>query len=474
MKRDRSESPSTSVNTEKKQKNDNESQQIQNFSKDIRTAFDLNFALSAIRDKFRPIGKVVTAWPYYPAPKKKEQKILNGLSKVNEEANNLSQSYCYGQLEEPFYLKVTYPGCEYETKNLSDETSSNSVDYEIGVEDCEVKEETIQKWLKNAPVSGFGDNKALETRVDPEVREACEIPAEGFEVEKELLDTISWIWSDNFVPANVRVEPYKIHIYGKGGHFKSHRDTPEKSLVGTFLLGIGDSAFSYESSDRAILTGNFCIGTIRRTAKAGQWVAFHPDVPHSVEPLTHGCRAAIAFKIFSTDNVDILSEAAQRYPSVVEQAKGVLKDLKGPFGIILQHQYPMGTDENGLIGVDAVIMTAVKQVRSSKVEVIPVVVKIFEKKVFESGYGDERSSIEATVYPFTRHHVDICLNRVGENTHEAVAWIKDAKDLPFYSWNFKKNSMKWSSEEVEINHTGNESDGSRETSLYLAYAIVAM
>ncbi|KAF9261211.1 hypothetical protein L218DRAFT_905772 [Marasmius fiardii PR-910] len=469
MKHDRSESPGAPVNPEKKQKNDDEGQKVQNFSKEIRTAFDLSFALSAIGMVVESVGKVVTFWPLdeYPAPEEEEQEILEGLSKVNEEANNLSQSYCFGNLGDSFYLKVTFPGCEYE----------DQPDFYN-----EVKEETIQKWLKNAPVSGFGDNRALETRVDPEVREACEIPAEGFEVDKKLLDKISSIWSANFVPANVRVEPYKIHIYGKGGHFKSHRDTPEKSLVGTFLLGIGDSAIStrgYHMSveDRAILMGNFCIGHIRRTAKAGQWVAFHPDVPHSVEPLTHGCRAAIAFKIFSVDNVDILSEAAQRYPSVVEQAKDVLKNLKGSFGMILQHQYPMGTDENGLIGVDAVILTAVKQVRSSKVEVIPVVVNIFEQMMYESGYDDDydyESWIQTTVYPFTRHHVDICLNRVDENTHEAVAWIEDAKDIPFYSWNFKKNSMKWSSGEVEINHTGNESDGTRETSLYLAYAIVAM
>ncbi|KAF9261194.1 hypothetical protein L218DRAFT_931194 [Marasmius fiardii PR-910] len=468
MKHER-ESSGGSVNPEKKQKtDDDDGQQDKKFSTDIRTAFDLNLAFSRVQSKFEPVGKVVTVWQFkdYPAPNEKEQRTLDSLSEVNQEANKISQSYCFGNLDTQFYLKVTHPGCEFKKTNLRFDEVNHFYD---------VEKDIIQKWLESAPVSGFGDNKALETKMDPDVRKASEIPAEGFKVKQALLNTIANIWSKNFLPADVRVEPYKIHIYGKGGHFKSHRDTPEKLLVGTFLLGIGDSTASGleddsdDHCDRATSTGNFRIGNIRRTANAGQWVAFHPDVPHSVEPLTHGCRAAIAFKIFSLEDVDIMHEAAQRYPSIVERAKAVLTDLKGPFGIILQHQYPMGTDENGLIGVDAVLLTAVKQVRPSNVKVIPVVVWIHEERMY-----DEESSIEASVYPFTRHHVDICLGRADENTREAVAWIKDAKDVPFYSWDFKKNSMRWSSEEEEINHTGNESDGTRETSLYMAYAVVVM
>ncbi|KAF9261505.1 hypothetical protein L218DRAFT_961529, partial [Marasmius fiardii PR-910] len=145
-------------------------------------------------------------------------------------------------------------------------------------------------------------------------------------------------------------------------------------------------------------------------------------------------------------------------------------ELEGPFGIILQHQYPMGTDENGLIGVNAAILSAAKQVRPSNVKVIPVVVWIHEERI----YAYKGSLIDASVYPFTRHHVDICLHRADDSTYEAVAWLGDVEDVPFYSWDFKENSMRWSSEEEEINHTGNESDGTWETSLYLAYAIVVM
>ncbi|KAG7096364.1 hypothetical protein E1B28_003808 [Marasmius oreades] len=547
MKHSRSESQDPSVNSDKKQKTHDEINQNQNHSRSIRTAFDIKFALSEVRMIFRPIGNVVTVWPFknHPVPKKNEREILDELSKLSKKANKVSKPYCVGTLKDPFYLEVTYPGCEFKCDDLRYDSYKDA----------------IQKWLENAPVSGFGDNRVLETKVDPDVRRACEIPADGFKVKKELLKTIEKIWSSNFHPANVRVEPYKIHIYGKGGHFKSHRDTPEKLLVGTFLLGIDDTTMIpekfYDDSDfdeeidfesdeevdcddesdiytessdndaeddqavdgdqvaeggRAVegdqvqvesdrdaegdrdieahldagsrgvkaksgfngRAGNFCIGNIQRTAKTGQWVAFYPDVPHSVEPLVRGYRAAIAFKIYSQKDVNISEEVSRRYPSVVEQTRAVLSKIEGPYGIVLQHHYPMGTDADDLVGVDAVILSAAKQVRSNTVRVIPIMVRIDEERIDKYPIHDLESCIDARVYPFTHHHVDICLVRSDDHTKESIAWIQNVKNLPFFSWDFKNKSVKWSSEEDEINHTGNESDGTRETSVYLAYAIVVL
>jgi hypothetical protein len=84
-------------------------------------------------------------------------------------------------------------------------------------------------WFEHAAISGYGDMQALETKVDDEVRSAGEIPAE-FSVETTLLEQILAKWATHFLPRKVRAEPYKIHIYGHEGHFKSHRDTPEYIL----------------------------------------------------------------------------------------------------------------------------------------------------------------------------------------------------------------------------------------------------
>ncbi|KAK1224957.1 hypothetical protein PQX77_012106 [Marasmius sp. AFHP31] len=459
------------------------------FGQTMRSAYDLKRAIERmIRLPFGDIGKVVTVWRFedHPLPSESmtqtaidiivtKREILNQLQTANIAANKATRSFCFGTYGKRFDLKITYPGCEFESKE------GNWVS---------INESTLNKWLEHAPVSGFGDNKALETKVDPAVRNAREIPKDGFEVEPGLLEDVAEIWADNFLPSEVRVEPYKIHIYGKGGHFKSHRDTPESSLVGTFLLGLGDhtaggkysrpdkEASDEEASDEEIDEGNFCIGGIRRTAKRGQWVAFHPDVPHSVERLESGNRAVIAFKIFSLDSDGAKTEVSGRYPAVVEKAKTALEDIKGSFGIVLQHQYPMGTDSRNLVGSDAVLLAAAQQLHGTRaIEVIPIVVQISEDRIWDPIYDeDAKSRIVAYVYPFTPFHVDTVLTRsVSQEVEASMAWMEDVElDIPFYSWEFKKKAMRWSSLEEEINHTGNESDGTRETSVYLTYAIVVL
>ena len=75
---------------------------------------------------------------------------------------------------------------------------------------------------------------------------------------------------------------YKIHLYGPGGHFKSHRDLPETGLVGTFLVGLGDTS--------SASTGHFRIGNKMLKSYSGNWVAFHPDVPHEITKPEDGYR----------------------------------------------------------------------------------------------------------------------------------------------------------------------------------------
>jgi len=91
--------------------------------------------------------------------------------------------------------------------------------------------------------------------------------------------------------------PYKIHLYGPGGHFKSHRDTPETGLVGTFLVGLGDTSSTY--------AGHFRIGDKTLRADPCSWVAFHPDIPHEVTKLEDGYRAVIAFKMFRVEDNEL-------------------------------------------------------------------------------------------------------------------------------------------------------------------------
>ncbi|KAG6915531.1 hypothetical protein DXG01_011028 [Tephrocybe rancida] len=93
-------------------------------------------------------------------------------------------------------------------------------EYPIGIFD----NDPIKKLYDNDTVSGYGDNRFLETKVDQIVRDAREIKSEEFSVQPELLECICTSWEEDFtMHGRVCVAPYKIYIY--------NRDTPEVGLV---------------------------------------------------------------------------------------------------------------------------------------------------------------------------------------------------------------------------------------------------
>jgi hypothetical protein len=126
--------------------------------------------------------------------------------------------------------------------------------------------EDIKKWYTLAMDSGFGNVTKQETQHDTEVRSSRELDVTQFTVSQKTLDDIAlkwgeefipnsydWvtnpttllIWGQKFVPESVRVQPYKIVIYGPGDHFNFHKDTPEEGLCGTFLISLYEDCKPY-------------------------------------------------------------------------------------------------------------------------------------------------------------------------------------------------------------------------------------
>ena len=341
----------------------------------------------------------------------------------------------------PFHLRITRPGCEY-----NDAVSS----YRSEIDGL------LHDWFKHSAISGYGDMLSLETKVDSEVRNAREIPASEFEVKPEFLKKIQDTWGEHFLPRDVRAEPYKIHLYGPGGHFKSHRDTPETGLVGTFLVGLGDTSSTSE--------GNFRVGDKTLRAERLSWVAFYPDVVHEVTKLEDGYRAVMAFKIFrSDDKPDIL-------PSHLEgQAKKILDQIPVPFGLLMTHQYSMGT--TSLSGFDALLSSYARSRDDTQAHMLPVVTS-FSGEAYDNPEDGENFST-SRVYPFTRAHVDILLKKNVEQAKKEVEWLNGVSGIPFYTWDLKKTLEVWSEDHPDgANYTGNEADSSREDSVYLSYAIL--
>lgn len=75
-----------------------------------------------------------------------------------------------GRMEEPCSLTISRRGCEYDS-----ELEAVSVPYPDA-------DKRLKAWYKAGAVSGYGDVKAQETKIDANVRDAREIPASEFRV----------------------------------------------------------------------------------------------------------------------------------------------------------------------------------------------------------------------------------------------------------------------------------------------------
>jgi hypothetical protein len=317
--------------------------------------------------------------------------------------------------------------------------------------------ELLPVWYEHAAISGYGDMKSLETKVDDKVRSAREIVASEFSVEKTLLEKIQNAWAAHFLPRNVRVEPYKIHIYGHEGHFKSHRDTPEKDLVGTFLVGLGDTTKG---------RGNFLIHERRLRADPCNWVAFHPDVPHSIDQLWESHRAVIAFKIFRHEHSD-----DSPIESFGDRIKDVFSKMKVPCGIFLNHKYCMGTSQ--LNGFDSLLLSCARSSAKGRVHLLPVLTTFAGEYFYNEDLG--QTTFDTSVYPFTESHVDILLGRNTEEAKERIGWLDGMKRIPFYGLDFDASVVTWERRQQEgENYIGNEADSYREDSIYFSYSLLIL
>ncbi|TFY77293.1 hypothetical protein EWM64_g6714, partial [Hericium alpestre] len=209
----------------------------------FRNAYDMKRALAAVAEHVKPIGSCPVernrhvkrikddcdiefdSEEEYEDEDKEDKECRSANARAMDELGAVyhhhSRSWSGGQLG-PFKLKISLPGFEFD--GLVEDVQVE------GYPHAETREKLpqnvrVREMFEHAETSGFGDIRAQETKVDSEVRNAREIPASQFTVESELLASIADCWTKDFLPSAVRVEPYKIHLYGPGGHFKTHRDT---------------------------------------------------------------------------------------------------------------------------------------------------------------------------------------------------------------------------------------------------------
>eukprot|EP00116_Pleurobrachia_bachei_P002638 sb/3462900/ len=217
------------------------------------------------------------------------------------------------------------------------------------------------------PQAAFG--LGSETKYDTEVRDALQLPAERFEVLVNLntangkplnLDVAlvsSGVLSE--VQKNLGIdserfdlvaEQYSLNMYGKGGHFKKHKDTPRGSdMVGTLLVQLPGAyyeggALKISVGDglkkKVVLDGHktapglYSYGYERERFK---WqlpdpknlriAAFFCDIDHEVLKVEEGIRITVAFLLRVKEKIvpelaseDLNSLIVPKRPSSSEQA----------------------------------------------------------------------------------------------------------------------------------------------------------
>jgi hypothetical protein len=192
-------------------------------------------------------------------------------------------------------------------------------------------------------------------------------------------------------PADVPVEPYKIHIYGPFGHFRSHRDTPEEGLVGTLLVW-------------AIRP--------RGTKRASSVLAIRGYLPMLVTgwrsirtclTLFQGWSAArLAFKIFRQGSPKE-HKVATRELELQRRLEAIINNSPLPYGMLLDHKYHIGVQAPN--GLDSIMLSAAKQRRSVN-HLVPVIIET-ASEVYHAGNedGDSGDFYRAEVRPIMPAHV---------------------------------------------------------------------
>lgn len=170
-----------------------------------------------------------------------------------------------------------------------------------------------------------GDIEKQETVVDTKVRKGKDLSADNIKVNHEVIRSLKAMFSQKFRMSNIKVVPYKINYYEDGDFFTSHRDHPEKDLIGTILFHIaGDEKSFFINEEMWDATyQNVCM--------------FFTDVPHEVKPVKN-YRETMSFKVYAT------AEAPSG--ELTEKEKEIYNRLtSGTCGVVLQNGYTV-TDEN--------------------------------------------------------------------------------------------------------------------------------
>lgn len=229
----------------------------------------------------------------------------------------------------------------------------------------------LRAWC--APAS-FGEG--TETRTDVRVREGRQLYArngalavEGFdEALREILCQIR----ESLCPHEAAppiAELHSLNLYGRGGHFVAHKDTPrEPGVFGTLVVCLplhfrGGLLVVEQHESRATFdweTGSFLGSFLETETQRIRWAAFFGDVDHRIETVTSGCRATLTYALrrAPASEATVPREPGEAEAAFTAALTEALADPKfvsdgGTFGMPCLHLYAIPTRQETLPEIES-------------------------------------------------------------------------------------------------------------------------
>jgi hypothetical protein len=186
------------------------------------------------------------------------------------------------------------------------------------------------------------------TIFDETVRKCWQIDAAHFSFGSSqwsafLERTLDTICEDLGIRGEISAHPYKLLIYGPGGHFKAHKDTEKlDAMFGTLVIALpskheGGRLFIRHDGRESVV--DFSREQHRYDF---QHAAFFADCEHEVEPVLGGYRCCIVYNLrldkgdSSLLNLPLTSQASTLLPSLAQLRQECPGQLSA---ILLDHSY---------------------------------------------------------------------------------------------------------------------------------------
>ncbi|XP_038068190.1 uncharacterized protein LOC119737713 [Patiria miniata] len=366
--------------------------------------------------------------------------------------------------------------------------------------------------------SPYGDLKKGETVYNPSVRLASECEAAKFQFGRkshqkskpgdkrkteaspqglvdytpQFLSVIREKVSKSLANGkDVVLQCYKLNVYGKGGFFNAHVDTPVDAaqMIGTVVVCLpckhtgGALTVEHKGTKEEFLFAN-----LSDDQSKIQWAAFYSDCVHEILPVEEGSRITITYNIikqdrasfvrgsglcqsesFSSgpmleaDNEPTLNGIASAVRMVVSDGEVFDSAFFGYFGIFLQHKYTMAALAAGnLKGCDQVLHDGLA---ARGLTCRPLTVLVHEVERYDTDDFFDGEPGERDVFAFSQEVVDYMNNKGPKPERVYPSWVMFVKE-------WSKERLLISENTREGEYCGNWTEGDEVETLYLQSALV--